>query len=421
LSKICSIGSVFYTLFLAILHHKNKPPSPTNFQEKVLSFVSSLCSVGMVLISVVCVMFNYLHDFCHVMASIELLMYVLALFSMKFRHLVKIWIVDTMPGVPRIQRLKIKNYLRFVAGWLALCLIGCAYIVTAQIHAECVADHHEHLGCHAHFSRHSIYTAMGMISFDTVHFAMFSSHLIKVVRNLTLSKLNRAHKIPRDFVQRFSVQFVCVVVAMISCLANGVTNLVFDKEFNSLPVFILDYCIIATCNYVIVNFKPIPTCACPTCTCLILRLRDMNRPTNHEVQLAAAVASMLTAPVKTRVKTNADAGVVIENVNVQTETVPTVANTTIDINNKSGISGSAPETVQELSVEKLSVEKLSVEKLSVVDLAVEDLAVKKLSGEDLAVEELAVVAEVTRVSEEKTKNTSKEDQAAKTMDTEEQI
>jgi len=246
-----AIASAIYTTLLAVFQFTSK--SEAAWKLQAFSYASSLC---LVIASMFCVALHFLPKLqstclCQAWFSGALMLYVLALFGMKFMFLERIRIFN---AEPMFKSAPLQYYVQFLTASMPMCLLICAYLMVFHAYGECYADVAE-FGCHTSFDAMNVYIAVAMIAVDTVHFGMFCLKWWNVVSRLKKPQCGR--QIPSDMIDGFVVQFLCVVIAMLSCVVDGAVNLVFMNEFDTMLVFVVDCSIIATCNFALLRRRSV--------------------------------------------------------------------------------------------------------------------------------------------------------------------
>merc|ERR1712154_485664 len=88
----------------------------------------------------------------------------------------------------------------------------------------------------------NLHIAFAMIGADTILFSLFFYKFICL-----LNADENGHKIPANEWNGFMIQFLCVLIAMLTCVADGVIHLFYIQHDMKL-VFVLDAIIVSMCN-----------------------------------------------------------------------------------------------------------------------------------------------------------------------------
>ena len=104
-------------------------------------------------------------------------------------------------------------------------------------------------GCVPRVTEGNLYLAIIMVSFDACLFAGFCHKWWKLIN---VFKLSAKNQMLIEMIQSFSVQFIVTVIAMISCITDGVINL-YSQDYTIKIIFCLDCAIIASCNFAMIK------------------------------------------------------------------------------------------------------------------------------------------------------------------------
>ena len=110
-------------------------------------------------------------------------------------------------------------------------------------------------GCIATFHVADIYAAQIMILIDAVLFGAFCYKWYRVMQIFKMSEND--HKIPIEVIQSFMVQFTLTLIAMCSCLFDGMMHLILHNEGRNyhmtMMFFLFDCTVVATCNFSMIS------------------------------------------------------------------------------------------------------------------------------------------------------------------------
>jgi len=217
---------------------------------------------------------------CEGLFSADLVMYVMALFSFKFKFLLRLKILNANAHL--IKSACLLHYVDIMPVWLLLCLIGCIVLVIRFVHAEAELDHGD-IGCWTHFEYLPIYVAMAMIAYDIANFLLYDWYWRVVMRKLKNSCADKPDrkKVLRSAKDTFNVEAACFALSMVFCAVNVATNAVRGEAYDAMPLFIADYTVTAICNFVMLHSRFI---------CSLMKTR-----TQCETQLADYVTSSTRA------------------------------------------------------------------------------------------------------------------------------
>ena len=113
----------------------------------------------------------------------------------------------------------------------------------------------DHKGCMARFHVADIYSAIIMIIVDGILFGAFCYKWYKVMQIFKMSEND--HKIPVKVIQSFIIQFSLTIIAMSSCLFDGVMHLAMHDEGKNyhitMIIFLFDCTVVATCNFCMIS------------------------------------------------------------------------------------------------------------------------------------------------------------------------
>lgn len=113
---------------------------------------------------------------------------------------------------------------------------------------ECHEDL-EIYGCKPSFHEADIYLAIAMICVDAILFTAFCYKWWGLIR---VFKLSSESTILVEMIQSFAFQFLLTIVAMLSCVIDGVVNLWY-QDYSTLIIFCVDSAIIASCDFAMIK------------------------------------------------------------------------------------------------------------------------------------------------------------------------
>jgi len=109
---------------------------------------------------------------------------------------------------------------------------------------------------------------MGMIGVDVVLYILFCIRFAKIV---DLLKGDATQQITKHKWRAFLLQFVCVIVSMLSCSIDGFVHYIYaDKEYELVPLYICDTICISICN--VMMLKESQQAIIRKCNALVARI-----------------------------------------------------------------------------------------------------------------------------------------------------
>ncbi len=183
-----------------------------------------------------------------------------------------------------------KQGVKIVTVSLTITGILCLFMVTALTDGECHNNRNQY-GCIPNFHAINIYLAMIMIVIDAVLFAVFCYKWFRVMHIFKMSEND--NKIPIKIVQSFIIQFTLTIIAMISCLFDGIMHLILHYEDGSnyhitMIIFLFDCTLIASCNFCMISesqaiIRKFICFCCQKYSVYPITGNTLNKPTIHSI------------------------------------------------------------------------------------------------------------------------------------------
>ena len=148
-------------------------------------------------------------------------------------------------GTPRT-----KTGLKITVCVLIVLYAACLSLMMVGTDGECHRDL-QHNGCIAKFHVADVYSAIVMIIVDGVLFGAFCYKWRHVMKIFEATETD--HKIPIKIIKAFIIQFTLTIIAMCSCLFDGIIHLILHDEGRNydmtMVIFLFDCTVVATCNF----------------------------------------------------------------------------------------------------------------------------------------------------------------------------
>ena len=235
-----------YTLVLIGIHMFIPHPSAS---KKVITL--SYASLTLLAIAQGCIVGTYFVPhvngicICNVLWWVAATCYICSIYCIKLVYIERVQILNQHP---MLKSKSVEEWIKYLLYSLIASLLISLGMLYALSDGKCHNDL-TRFGCIPVVTNGNIYLAIVMLSIDGGLFAGFCYKWWKLINVFKLSKDNA---ILIDMVQSFSIQFIVTLIAMLSCVLDGVINL-YSQDYSIKIIFCVDCAVIASCNFAMIK------------------------------------------------------------------------------------------------------------------------------------------------------------------------
>jgi len=189
--------------------------------------------------------------YCRHFWAAALISYIVSIYLVKAMYVFRIYVISngTVLGTEQTTL-----WIKVITASLIASFFVCVVLMVLTTDGECHADPAAY-GCLNKFQFLDVYVAFIFIVFDAVLFSAFCYKWHGIMQVFRMSEQD--HKIPTEVLQSFLIQFVLTIIAMASCLFDGIAHLLFHEDGTNygitMVIFLFDCTVVATCNFCMIS------------------------------------------------------------------------------------------------------------------------------------------------------------------------
>ena len=254
-----SVFCLIYCICIAIINIKANYKHDVSKSITILSYICSILLFISVITSTLSHHIPIINNYClcKPLFIISLLLYIISIFLMKFVYLQRMRIFNKQPI---LQSKIVKYHLWGLFIYFLITMIICLYTLLSYSHGQCIAisNNLKNFICHNRVEFTNIYIAFGFIAIDSILFILFCYRWYSILGLLKLSE-NNDNQIPKKALAMFMTQLILTIIAMSSCIIDGLLYYFFMNnpnysQFLSMS-FRLDCLMVSSSNFASLKYS----------------------------------------------------------------------------------------------------------------------------------------------------------------------